>query len=254
MSFGLPLPVPFPQYVGSPPTYKPVATYPVLYGQTVHISVNGTNSVVGSVVIGDSYDMRAPGFSNKMPADPYQILDAKGNIPRDPYKRPLPVKYGDQITLRNLTTNDFWQISKRVLLGSGKFYKPAVLLLQSPIMTPKGNALSAHVAGSVPFGTPQPNEAVLISSEGSIGLSQSHGLGLAISPGTGARFSFMLAQPTPYPSEPSRVAITSISNTPYVTGPDFYFPTMGYISPIYPSHLSLNQPPSPVYQGPLPPN
>ena len=256
MSQGLRLPMPFPQYVGSPPKYKTANTYTVLYGQIINLRVDNTRSVVGTDQIQGGIAVpfgRAPAVSHMKPADPYIILDGARKVPKDPYNRPMPVRYGDRITLMNTLTNEFWQVSKGTLLGSGNRFPPAVFTITSNTATPPKSALSGYIAGTVPFSFPQPNSFVLESVYGPISMISPQGLGISV-PGVGVSFSAVLTSPPPYPVMPSSTEITWVSNAPFEKNPHFYFPTEGHVSPVFPSRLSLNKPPSPVYSGPLPPN
>lgn len=257
MSQGVRYPQPFPQFVGSPPQYKTAKTYAVLYGEIVNLQSEGYRAVVGTIAIDGTIAApfgRAPAVSNKKPADPYLILDAGLGVPKDAYNRPLPVKYGDRITLKNMTTGDFWQVTRGALLGSGNRLPPAVFKLVSSEGVPPGSGVSGYVAGTTPFNFPQPNSFLLESVYGPVGMIGPETLGISV-PNGGITFSVILTDPAPYPEDPSRTEIVSVDNRPFKPNPYFYFPEHT-VSPIYPSRLSRQSPRmgTQIYNGPLPPN
>lgn len=249
MSQGLPPPYPFPQPVGPPPGYTTIKTYPVLYGQTVYLLADLKYYVVGSRLVFEAPGPRAPGASTREPADGYQILDSRGRVPTDAHQRPLPVKYGDEIQLRNTQTGDFWWVDGGVLLGTKSRGRKANFRISSP-QIPDGTGLSSYVANTFPYGYPQVNQFALEIDGEKVRQARN----AMILDAHGSRLSFVLAY-TPTISSGGRASRDLITSVTPPGRPGFFIAPFQprSLSQILPSTMSYQYPSSRVYDGPYPP-
>lgn len=251
MSSGLRFPYPFPQPVGPPPGYTTVHTYPVLYGSEVYLLVDRSYYVVGSRDLprAGKIGPRAPGVSERIPADPYQILDSNSGVPRDPHHRPLPVKYGDSIMLRNVLTGEFWRVDRGILYGAYSNINRSGTRFLISSSVPNGNVVSAFVAGTFPKHYPQVNEMMLSTPSGQV-VRRGNLLGLERV--GGSPITMVLAHaPSPRSGAPwSRDLVTGLMPG---SAPLVWLPPVDDISPILPPKgMHYQRPPSPIYDYPYP--
>lgn len=249
MSQGLPPPYPFPQPVGPPPGYTTIKTHPILYGQSVYLLADDSHYVVGSRLVFDVPGPRAPGASTREPADSYQILDNLGRIPSDAHRRPLPVKYGDQIRLRNTQTGDFWWVDRGALLATGSGTRSNAFTIVSPDI-PNGTGLSAYVSNTFPYGYPQVNRFRLEFDGMYVTQSQNK----MILSSRSSRMSFVLAYRPTIESGGRASRDVVISTTP-PGRPQFVLAPFqkSSLSQILPSTMAYQYPSSRIYDGPYPP-